>query len=137
MNINGALFILVTNATFQNVYAVVNVRYCCSFLIKRLFIYDYFTFYLQVFAMEQPMFLRDHFNGMYRTDVYVICKMLADLPFQLFFSFLFIALPYYPIGFHPDVDRFFTCVAILVMVSTVAASFGKKMKNVIIRFFFY
>jgi len=31
MNINGALFILVTNATFQNVYAVVNVRYCCTF----------------------------------------------------------------------------------------------------------
>jgi hypothetical protein len=25
MNINGALFILLTNATFQNVYAVVNV----------------------------------------------------------------------------------------------------------------
>ena len=62
--------------------------------------------------------------------------MLADLPFQLFFSFLFIALPYYPIGFHPDVDRFFTCVAILVMVSTVAASFGKRIRNVIIRFFF-
>ena len=79
--------------------------------------------------MEQPMFLREHFNGMYRTDVYVICKMLADLPFQLFYSFLFIALPYYPIGFHPDVGRFFICVAILVLVATVAASFGKQRIN--------
>ena len=75
------------------------------------------------------MFLREHFNGMYRTDVYVICKMLADLPFQLFYSFLFIALPYYPIGFHPDVGRFFICVAILVLVATVAASFGKQRIN--------
>lgn len=101
MNINGALFILLTNATFQNVYAVVNV-----------------------FALEQPIFLRDHFNGMYRTDVYVICKMLADLPFQLLYSFLFIAIPYYPIGFNPDINRFLITVAIMVIVSSVAASFG-------------
>jgi len=50
--------------------------------------------------------------------------MLADLPFQLFYSFLFIAIPYYPIGFHPDVERFFIAVALIMLVANVATSFG-------------
>lgn len=29
MNINGALFIFLTNMTFQNVFAVINVRFIC------------------------------------------------------------------------------------------------------------
>lgn len=74
--------------------------------------------------MELPIFLRDHFNGMYRTDVYVISKMIADLPFQLLNAFIFIALPYYLIGFNPDLDRFLIIVGILVLVAMVAASFG-------------
>lgn len=102
-------------------------------MLHYLFLTVYLTLFLhsfivchQVFAAEQPMFLRDHFNGMYRTDVYVVAKMMADLPFQLLYSFLFIAIPYYPIGFHPDVPRFLTAVAILVIVANVATSFGKK-----------
>jgi len=47
MNINGALFLILTNMTFQNMFAVINV-----------------------FCAELPIFLREHFNGMYRTDVY-------------------------------------------------------------------
>jgi len=101
MNINGALFILLTNITFQNVYAVVNT-----------------------FAAEQPMFLREHWNGMYRTDVYIIAKMMAELPFHIGYSFLFSMIPYYPIGFNGEVSRFFIAVAIFVIVANVATSFG-------------
>jgi len=101
MNINGALFILLTNITFQNVYAVVNT-----------------------FAAEQPMFLREHWNGMYRTDVYMLAKMMAELPFHIGYAFLFVIIPYYPIGFNGDVDRFFIAVAILIIVANVATSFG-------------
>jgi len=101
MNINGALFILLTNITFQNVYAVVNT-----------------------FAAEQPMFLREHWNGMYRTDVYMLAKMMAELPFHIGYAFLFVIVPYYPIGFNGAVDRFFISVAILIIVANVATSFG-------------
>ena len=128
MNINGALFILLTNITFQNVYAVVNViiftiysslteswRYC-----------NVFFFSLQTFAAEQPMFLREHWNGMYRTDVYIIAKMMAELPFHIGYSFLFSMIPYYPIGFNGEVSRFFIAVAIFVIVANVATSFGNS-----------
>ena len=51
MNINGALFLILTNQSFSYIFAVVNV-----------------------FCMELPIFLREHYNGMYRTDVYFLCK---------------------------------------------------------------
>lgn len=35
---------------------------------------------LKVFCQELPIFLREHFNGMYRTDVYFLSKTLAELP---------------------------------------------------------
>lgn len=31
MNINGALFIFLTNMTFQNVFAVINVKFICLY----------------------------------------------------------------------------------------------------------
>jgi len=37
-------------------------------IIARLRVISHF----QVFCMELPIFLREHFNGMYRTDVYFI-----------------------------------------------------------------
>ena len=43
MNINGALFLLVTTLTFQSLFNVV-----------------------MVFCNELPIFLREHYNGMYR-----------------------------------------------------------------------
>ena len=134
MNINGALFILLTNITFQNVYAVVNVSRSIASPIQKLastnpdFDFSIFRFFdfsiFQTFASEQPMFLREHWNGMYRTDVYMIAKMMAELPFHIGYAFLFVIIPYYPIGFNGDVDRFFISVAILIIVANVATSFG-------------
>ena len=43
-NINGALFLMLTQMSFGNMFSVVNV-----------------------FCLELPIFLREHFNGMYRT----------------------------------------------------------------------
>ena len=130
MNINGALFILLTNITFQNVYAVVNVSGCVEkgndfafFMALSLCVVA------QTFAAEQPMFLREHWNGMYRTDVYMISKMLADAPFHILYSSIFVLIAYYPIGFNPDVNRFLTAVAILVIVANVATSFGNTSIN--------
>ena len=34
---------------------------------------------LQVFPVELPVFLREHKNGMYRTDVYYLAKTLSEV----------------------------------------------------------
>lgn len=79
---------------------------------------------IQTFSFELPIFLREHHNGMYRTDVYFLCKTLVDLFFFILLSVISIAIPYYVVGLNPDVHRFFVAVGIIILVSNVASSFG-------------
>lgn len=101
MNINGALFIFLTNMTFQNVFAVISV-----------------------FCAELPVFLREHRSGMYRTDVYFICKTLAEAPIFVAVPLLFTIIVYPMIGLYPGVDHFFIAVGIVTLVANVSTSFG-------------
>lgn len=71
-SINGALFLIITNMTFSNMFAVINV-----------------------FTLEVPIFLREHFNGMYRTDVYFLTKQLAELPIFFITPLLFLGILYF------------------------------------------
>ncbi|XP_043799072.1 ABC transporter G family member 3-like [Apis laboriosa] len=101
MNINGALFIFLTNMTFQNVFAVINV-----------------------FCAELPIFLREHRNGMYRTDVYFLCKTLAEAPIFIAVPLLFTVIAYPMIGLYPGIDHFFITAGIVALVANVSTSFG-------------
>ncbi|TRY79220.1 hypothetical protein TCAL_12520, partial [Tigriopus californicus] len=101
MNINGALFLLLTNMTFMNLFTVMNV-----------------------FSLELPIFLREHFNGMYRVDVYYICKQLAELPIFLAFPILFVSIYYWMVGLNPLAGRFFVTMAIATLITQVVISFG-------------
>ncbi|KAK9736641.1 ABC transporter [Popillia japonica] len=101
MNIDGVLFIFLTSMSFQNVFAVINV-----------------------FCSELPIFLREHQNGMYRTDVYFICKTLSETPLFTFVPVIFTCICYFLIGLNPDVTRFFIACGIVTLVAHVAISFG-------------
>ncbi|XP_050540574.1 protein white [Daktulosphaira vitifoliae] len=101
MNINGALFMCISNMTFQNVLAVINV-----------------------FCSELPVFMREHYNGMYRTDVYFLCKTFAEIPIFLVIPVLFTVIIYYLIGLNPKLIHFFISIIIITLVSLVAVSFG-------------
>ena len=81
---------------------------------------------MQVFCAELPVFLREHFNGMYRTDVYYLGKTLTELPVFIVIPFVFATIVYWMIGFNSDVDRYLICCAIVILISNVASSFGKK-----------
>ena len=61
---------------------------------------------------------------MYRTDVYYLSKTLADLPVYIGFPFIFVAISYFAIGLNPEVERFFICCGITILVANVATSFG-------------
>lgn len=86
-------------------------------------------FAVQVVTTELPIFLREHFNGMYRTDVYFLCKGFADLPLFIFFPFIFVSIDYFAIGLNPDITRFLITCGIVILVANVAASFGKTKVN--------
>jgi len=69
--------------------------------------------------------MREHLNGMYRTDVYFLSKTLAELPLFLFLPVLFLSVPYYLIGLNPDPMRFALALLVITLVANVATSFGK------------
>ncbi|TMW43736.1 hypothetical protein DOY81_011184 [Sarcophaga bullata] len=101
MNINGAIFLFLTNMTFQNVFAVINV-----------------------FTSEIPVFMRETRSRLYRCDTYFLGKTIAELPLFLVVPFLFTAIAYPMIGLRPGWDHFFHALALVTLVANVSTSFG-------------
>ncbi|XP_075159333.1 protein white-like [Haematobia irritans] len=101
MNINGAIFLFLTNMTFQNVFAVINV-----------------------FTSELPVFMRETRSRLYRCDTYFLGKTIAELPLFLVVPFLFTAIAYPMIGLRPGLTHFLSAMALVTLVANVATSFG-------------
>ncbi|KAK7111238.1 protein white-like [Littorina saxatilis] len=101
MNINGALFLLITNASFTNMFAVVNS-----------------------FPHELAIFMREYGSGLYRTDVYFLAKGLAELPTFVILPVIFISIDYWMIGLTETWQAYLVATGIIVLVSNVAVSFG-------------
>ncbi|KAI5634672.1 ABC-2 type transporter domain-containing protein [Phthorimaea operculella] len=101
MNINGAIFMFLTNMTFQNIFAVINV-----------------------FCSELPIFIREHHSGMYRADVYFLSKTLAEAPVFATIPLVFTTIAYYMIGLNPAPERFFIASGLAALITNVATSFG-------------
>ncbi|KAL3270061.1 hypothetical protein HHI36_009119 [Cryptolaemus montrouzieri] len=100
-NINGALFLFLTNATFQNLIGVITT-----------------------FCGELPLFLREHKNGMYRTDVYFLAKMLADIPSFTILNVIMVSICYYAIGLNPEWPKILNTIGISLLVVYAVMSAG-------------
>ena len=105
MSINGAIFLILFYMSFPNIFAVIGV-----------------------FSGELPIFLREHHNGMYRTDVYFLAKTLALVPHFLLIPVLFVGIVYFMVGLNMHLERFFIAVGILELLTQVVVSFGKHSK---------
>ncbi|XP_039499341.1 protein white isoform X2 [Drosophila santomea] len=101
MNINGAIFLFLTNMTFQNVFATINV-----------------------FTSELPVFMREARSRLYRCDTYFLGKTIAELPLFLTVPLVFTAIAYPMIGLRAGVLHFFNCLALVTLVANVSTSFG-------------
>ena len=77
-----------------------------------------------MFCNEIPTFLREHFAGMYRTDVYFLAKQLAELPLFLLTPAIFMSIYYYMVNFNNDWDRFLMAILINVLVVQCSISMG-------------
>ncbi|KAL7031147.1 hypothetical protein ACKWTF_006909 [Chironomus riparius] len=101
MNINGALFLFLTNMTFQNVFSVINV-----------------------FAAEQPIFIRESRARLYQASSYFMGKTLAELPLFLLIPILFTAISYPMIGLRGGWPYFMIAIGIVCLIANVSTSFG-------------
>lgn len=55
-NVNGVCFLLITNSSFSFLFAVINS-----------------------FPPEIPIFLREHYNGLYRVLAYYLSKLMIEV----------------------------------------------------------
>ncbi|XP_055606138.1 protein white isoform X2 [Uranotaenia lowii] len=101
MNINGALFLFLTNMTFQNVFAVINV-----------------------FSAELPVFLREKRSRLFRVDTYFLGKTIAEVPLFIAVPFVFTSITYPMIGLQSGGWHYLVTLFIVTLVANVATSFG-------------
>lgn len=106
MNINGAIFLLLTNMTFQNVFGVIHV-----------------------FCLEVPVFYRENENGMYTSGVYYWAKTFSEVPLFILIAVIFTAIGYWMVGLYPDVLRFLWACLIVSLVAHASCSFGYLMST--------
>lgn len=79
---------------------------------------------VNTFTSELPIFRKEHYSGMYRMDVYFLCKMLVDVPVFLLIPFLFVTTVYWICGLNPSPAAYFITCGICALVANVAVSFG-------------
>ncbi|KAL4222609.1 ATPase [Mactra antiquata] len=101
MNINGVLFLILMNLSFTNIFGV-----------------------LSSFPDETPIFLREYGIGLYRIDVYFLCKNIAELPSFTVIPFIFCCITYWMIGLYSSAEAFFIYSAICILVANISVSFG-------------
>lgn len=87
---------------------------------------------VQVFCAELPIFLRENKNGMYRTDVYFLCKTLAEWPIFIAVPVIFVTISYPLVGLYPDLKHFLVAAATVTLVANVSTSFGEWFLSIIL-----
>ena len=68
--------------------------------------------------------MREHFNGMYRTDTYFITRQMAEMPVQILSPFIFTCIFYWMVGLNDDPARFLMACVINILLVQV-----KKMND--------
>nr|QTW43725.1 ABCG-like protein 2 [Eurytemora affinis] len=94
MNLNGAFFVIIVNLSFGNLFPVLNV-----------------------FCSELPIYLREHFNGMYRADTYFLTKQLVQIPIFVLQPVLYTTIIYFMVGFDPDIVKFLWALLVVILLT--------------------
>ncbi|KAG1660612.1 Protein white [Nymphon striatum] len=89
MNIDGVIFLTLTQMAFPYLFGVIST-----------------------FCPELPLFLREHWNGMYRTDTYFLAKNIAEIPGIVISVLIYGTISYWMIVSTPE-------MALSVMATTV------------------
>ncbi|KAF3687893.1 ATP-binding cassette sub-family G member 2 Urate exporter [Channa argus] len=98
-NRSGAFFFLIINMVFGNLSAV------------------------ELFINERAIFIHENSSGYYRTSVYFLSKIFADLiPNRIIPIFVFSAIAYYMMGLKPAFEAFLCFALTLCLVSLAAVS---------------
>ncbi|CAL1533117.1 unnamed protein product [Lymnaea stagnalis] len=101
MNINGALFLLLTNVSFTNMFAV-----------------------LTSFPEEMGIVMREYGSGLYRIDLYYFTKTMAEIPLFTVITVLFSSTCYWMMGFHDTLEAFIVATGVTLAAGIICVNVG-------------
>lgn len=101
MNINGVLFLCLTNNSFSSLVVVLNT-----------------------FPAEIPLFIREHQNRMYRLISYYMSKVIIEVPMFIVLPFCFMLIVYWMANISNSIENFLICAGIIILSAQAAVSFG-------------
>lgn len=79
---------------------------------------------VMVFPQEMSVLIKERQNGCYSVMAYFLGKNIADLPFTLFNSIVYVAITYHTTGQIQSIDRFLTVLLVCVLMSLIGQSTG-------------
>ncbi|BFY98580.1 hypothetical protein BsWGS_01620 [Bradybaena similaris] len=100
-DINGGLFIIVTNISFTNMFAV-----------------------LTSFPEEMGIAMREYGSALYRIDSYFFTKTISELPLFCMVTVLFVSVTYWMMGLNDTFEAFMVACAISLFAGVVSVNIG-------------
>ncbi|RKP05032.1 ABC-2 type transporter-domain-containing protein [Thamnocephalis sphaerospora] len=79
---------------------------------------------LTIFFSERSTFERESRSGLYNLPAFFFSKMSIELPIYSITPVLLVSITYWAAGLNPDVDRFFTCCLISILLSVAGMATG-------------
>ncbi|KAL2742768.1 hypothetical protein V1477_008257 [Vespula maculifrons] len=105
-----------SNKTISNIsFIMVSIIYLC---------YTSMMPAVLKFPLEMAMLKKERFNNWYQLRTYYLALLIANIPIQLLFSFIYCSISYFLSNQPLDWDRFLMFFVIFVLIMLIADSFG-------------
>nr|QIK02750.1 ATP-binding cassette sub-family G member 4-like protein [Nilaparvata lugens] len=96
----------------------------CIFFTAMFLMFSSMMPTILTFPLEMTVYKREHLNNWYSLGPLYLAKTLADIPFQVVFTVVYVSIVYYMTDQPQDLERFSMFLFVSILLSLVASCVG-------------